>query len=153
VREKEVGKLIQFCSPLTCTGGLVFFATVALLLVGCQNRLVNPQHKVYQLGERFELKVGETASIGAEKLKISFQSVLEDSRCPMNAYCLWAGNATVSLKLKKRLVEQVALNTFVEPKHVEFLQYVIELIQLDPYPPDATPIDQEDYTATLVVTR
>lgn len=133
---------------------LVCFTAVALFLGGCQNTSVNPQLKVYQLGEKFELIVGETALVDGENLKIKFLSVQEDSRCPMNAYCIWAGNATVGLGLQKVLSkEEIVLNTYLEPKQVQYLEYEIELTWLAPYPPDRETIPQEDYIATLVVRK
>jgi len=133
---------------------LISFTAVALLLVGCQKSSVNPQLKAYQLGEKFELMVGETALVDGENLKIKFLSVLADSRCPMNAYCIWVGNATVGLELQKVLSkEKIALNTYLEPRQVQFLQYEIELIELAPYPPDTSPTPQENYRATLVVRK
>ncbi len=46
-----------------------------------------------KLGEEFELAVHQTAQITDENISITFQEVLEDSRCPVDVTCIWAGLA------------------------------------------------------------
>ncbi len=42
-------------------------------------------------GQTLTLAVGETASLGVEGASVSFDRVVEDSRCPANAQCIWQG--------------------------------------------------------------
>ena len=44
------------------------------------------------LGSEFTLAPGETALVGDDGLLVTFESVTEDSRCPMDAICVWAGS-------------------------------------------------------------
>lgn len=46
--------------------------------------------------------MGEEKSLQKEKLKIKFVDVPEDSRCPMNARCVWIGNARIKLKVNNQ---------------------------------------------------
>ena len=47
------------------------------------------------INREFSLGIGQTASVEGEKLFIKFKAVLEDSRCPINVVCVWAGNGKV----------------------------------------------------------
>src|SRR5829696_8413474 len=50
-----------------------------------------------------ELKVHESAegSIKGERVKLGFEAVVSDSRCPANAMCIWQGAATATLSFTK----------------------------------------------------
>src|SRR5262245_25820104 len=65
--------------------------------VGFNNALLYARQsrktKVTRLGQEFELKVNQEALIVGEGLAVSFDSVLEDSRCPEGVDCIWSGNA------------------------------------------------------------
>jgi len=43
------------------------------------------------LGEEFSLSVGQTVGISGENLKITFDEVSQDSRCPTDVECAWEG--------------------------------------------------------------
>ena len=53
------------------------------------------------LGEEFLLKIGHSAVIRGEDLKISFEQVLEESRCPRNVTCVWEGRVVVVVEICK----------------------------------------------------
>ena len=46
-------------------------------------------------GVPFALEVGESATVGGAE--VAFLEVVEDSRCPTGAECVWAGKARVRL--------------------------------------------------------
>lgn len=43
-------------------------------------------------------RIGETVSVGGPK--VTPLAVLEDSRCPMNARCVWAGQVRLSIRVE-----------------------------------------------------
>lgn len=45
------------------------------------------------------LKPGETASDASGSITVTFVEVLEDSRCPADAVCVWAGQVKVLLEV------------------------------------------------------
>jgi hypothetical protein len=51
------------------------------------------------LDEEFSLSVGQRASIAGENLAIRFEEVLEDSRCPRDVVCIWAGRVTCMVEI------------------------------------------------------
>jgi hypothetical protein len=109
------------------------------------------------LGENFTLQIGETALIGGADVCIRLDSVPSDSRCPLNALCVWPGNAKVAITVCTKSGEsaQRELNTFTEPKTATFLNYQIDLAELNPYPVaiEDTTERKAPYTAVLVVRK
>ena len=47
------------------------------------------------LDDEFTIRYGHSVTLARENLAITFKSVLEDSRCPTGAECVWEGNARV----------------------------------------------------------
>ena len=121
---------------------------------GCAAGLSEPKNVA--LGESFTLEVGEAAQIEAEALQIGFENVPTDSRCPTDVQCIWEGDATVRVWVQKapRTRERLALHTSArEPRSATYQGYGIELLRLAPLPVSGRTIEQEDYEATLEVTR
>ena len=46
---------------------------------------------------RVEIRLGGFAQLSGQDIGISFDQVVEDSRCPANVVCVWAGRAVVAL--------------------------------------------------------
>ncbi|HEY0078798.1 MAG TPA: hypothetical protein VGB73_09155 [Pyrinomonadaceae bacterium] len=107
------------------------------------------------LEREFKLRLGQSAQVRGEDLKIEFVSVPEDSRCPTGVNCIWEGNGRVSLRLRKarRDAASVALNTTTEPRNASYMNYELRLVNLSPYPKANHPIDKKSYVATLLVRR
>lgn len=106
-------------------------------------------------GHEFKLKVGQEASLKGERLKVRFDSVAEDSRCPEGVVCVWAGNARVSLVLEQAggARSTLELNTNVEPKAAAAEGFEVRLTNLSPYPRADARLDPKQYVVTLVVGR
>lgn len=107
-----------------------------------------------RLGEEFDLRLNETAYIADSRLSIRADSVPEDSRCPENAVCVWAGNARVSLTLRDGTNTAAAdLNSTLEPHAVIRWAYTVRLVDVRPNPRAGERIPAETYVIRLVVTR
>lgn len=108
------------------------------------------------LGESFTLRVGESALLEVEALRIGFQAVPTDSRCPKGENCIWEGDAIVRVWVQRGsgAKEERELHTSErEPGAADFESWTIRLVALDPYPVSGRTIRQADYIATLRVTR
>lgn len=107
------------------------------------------------IGEPFQLHVGERAEIEEVALDIRFLEVAADSRCPSNALilCVWAGDAAVVVETSPIGADarHHVLHTTLDPDSVVLGSVRLTLRVLDPYPQDVTPIAREDYVATFVV--
>lgn len=107
------------------------------------------------LDQEFDIRVGQWVTIEGERLRVTFNRVAEDSRCPEGVQCVWAGNAKVVLRLSKarKRASTMSLNTGVDPKLAAYRGYEVKLVKLDPYPKEGRPVRKRDYVATLVVSR
>ena len=97
------------------------------------------------------LKYNQKAIVNSE-LTIHFEGVAGDSRCPMDANCVWAGDGEINLNLsKENESKDISLHTTLDPKLYDFAGYRIELKTLNPYPKSTEIIKQEDYNVELMI--
>lgn len=114
-----------------------------LLLSACATS--PPARPPIKLGEEFALALGESVRIERENVTITFEKVIEDSRCPMNARCIWEGNARIAIRCGKAACE---LNTSTRFNTREKIaDFFIELRRLEPDRAAGVPI--KGYVATL----
>ena len=107
-----------------------------------------------QLGEEFDLRVNETAYIADTRLSIQAVAVPEDSRCPTDVVCAWAGNARVSVALREGTSAETAdVNSTLQPRAVTRFGYVLELIDVRPGRLAGQPLPVEAYVIRLVARR
>jgi len=123
---------------------LVFLAVAAL---GCGG----PTE--VDLGQDFTLAFGKSAAIEGTGITVTFEDVLEDSRCPNDVDCIQAGNARIQLAVNTP-ARRVVLHTHGDSTYAVVLQtgirqLVIQLGTLLPYPQAGEPIDERTYRATL----
>lgn len=115
-----------------------------------------PGHERPEEKDKVELKVKYGGEATYQDLSITLVDVPDDSRCPVDAQCVWAGNARVQLvlKLAQGNPTQVELNTHDSmQRSVEFEGYTITLADLHPYPVLNSTIDPRDYVATLQIVK
>jgi hypothetical protein len=107
------------------------------------------------LSKEFSLGIGQSASVEGEGLVIKFKAVLEDSRCPINVVCVWAGNGKVEFEVMDTdgQNKSVFLNTEEEPGEVTLKRHKLKLIYLNPPRIDGVSISPGDYSVTLLVER
>jgi hypothetical protein len=107
------------------------------------------------IDQEFSLGIGQTARIEGDKLVIKFKAVLEDSRCPNNVACVWAGNGKVELEVLDidGQNKTVTLNTEEEPKATTLKGHKLTLISLNPPRVDGVKMSPGDYSVTLLVER
>lgn len=85
----------------------------------------------------FVIKQGETIGLNSGQLTIKFVGIVQDSRCPREMYCAWAGQAVINLALQDAThpLTLVKLTLDNEPKTMpEFPGYKIKFSTLTPYP-------------------
>ena len=101
-----------------------------------------------------EVKAAEVVTI--DELRITFEGVSEDSRCPTGVQCVWAGDAAATFTLEKppAAAQQHTLHTSGRyERQTNYDNFTIGLEDLKPYPKQGADIAPGDYRATLVVTR
>jgi hypothetical protein len=104
--------------------------------------------------ETVVLRPGESTWIIKAGLFLTFEKVVQDSRCPTGAVCVWAGDGEVQLSVQQAggVTMDYRLHTNLDPKAVEVDVWRISLKKLDPYPVLGATIDPAAYIVTLEVT-
>ena len=104
-----------------------------------------------EANRQFDLAVGQEARIQGTQVSVRFNSVGEDSRCPSDVQCVWAGNAVVRLSFSSSegASTEASLNTTLDPKTIAYGGYIFRLLDLKPAPKSGTRIPAAEYVATL----
>jgi hypothetical protein len=131
-------------------------ALAAMLAASALASAGDTEPRAVKTGESFELGPGGAVRADGQALEIRFEKVVADSRCPKGAQCVWAGDATVRLSLKRgeaaretcdvRLSTAQAVGTGDSDLHVR-------LLGLTPFPVSGRVIDPRDYRARLELTH
>jgi hypothetical protein len=128
--------------------------TVMVFVQACKKDKQVQLHGTHSigLGEKIQISVnGNTVTLTA--------SNFNDSRCPINALCVWAGVATGSFTFKDSSKEQTvelclgACEVVSKPKKQAIIlnetNYTVELTEFTPYPGTT----KENIKATIVLTK
>jgi hypothetical protein len=102
-----------------------------------------------------EIKMHKETVDRSSGLRIKFVGLAEDSRCPTDTDCIWAGNARISIRVsgKRMAARTLTLNSTTNPKVVAYGGYKFRLVDLTPHPRSNIRIDPNGYQATIEVTR
>ena len=106
------------------------------------------------IGQPFTVRAGSTVHISGRTLTVTFDRVLEDSRCPEDTTCVWAGDAVVRLRLQGGRAENAVLDLHTHanyPQEGTFQKHRLRLVGLAPARRDNSTIPPENYVATVVV--
>lgn len=108
-----------------------------------------------QTSSQVKLLINKQKIVTKDKLTIKFASLVEDSRCPVDTNCIWAGNAKIQIKISsaKNAAKTFELNTNLNPQIVSFAGYEIKLVNLTPQPASNIRINRNGYAATLAVSK
>jgi len=79
---------------------MIVISVLAALLTACVG---SPAYEYRRNSEPETIKIaiGQTVTAPASGLTVTFDSIEQDSRCPINAKCLWEGVAIVNVSVKK----------------------------------------------------
>jgi hypothetical protein len=138
---------------------LISSGITCFVLLSCNAADGNPHSngrtQVARLGREFRLRARHQVTLKGESLRINFVEVKEDSRCPADVKCVWAGNAAVRLNvsIRGRGSKSLTLNTTGNSPPFDYRGYKIRLVQLSPYPRSDRKIAAGDYIVTLLVNK
>jgi hypothetical protein len=99
-----------------------------------------------------------SGDIGGDTIRLCFDSLISDSRCPANAICVWAGSALAKFSLTKN-GESTSFNLATLKygsynKDTVIMGYKIEFVNLSPYPGTvSTPVPADRIKAEIKITR
>jgi hypothetical protein len=132
--------------------GLRLLAVAAMLSVACFQSPTEPAG--VPLGQPFDLRAGSSVVVSGG-LKVTFDRVVADSRCPMDAICIWAGEAVLALKLAQGTAAPVEREVRVDSASpmTSFGAYTIKATALTPYPRSGLKPEPTDFVVTLTIAR
>lgn len=106
-----------------------------------------------QLGETFALAIGQSAEVQGRDLGVTFKDVISDSRCPVDVYCVWAGEATVVLEVisgvQREDIEMSMLGG--DSVTIELDGYEITAVALTPHRLADQSIERGDYRLEMTI--
>ncbi len=139
----------------TIMKSMIIFSGIlaAIISAGCEKDL--SLKSTLLLNDTIELVNFETRYNYENKLSLRMDSVLSDSRCPLNVVCDWAGNAEVQFLI----TVDSSQTYFVLNTHggINFNTdtvisgYEIKLLKLSPYPEDPGEILQVEYYSEVIL--
>jgi hypothetical protein len=130
------------------------------LLLGCDDHAPIPLYRAQQ--NIYTLRYGQTVMIRSLGIKIGFNDLLSDSRCPMGAMCYWEGVAEIKLSLTKQYMDTLFIKSsiagYVDRNKgfhmpIDTIGIQVKLLQLDPYPKIGYKSRISSYTALLEISR
>lgn len=91
------------------------------------------------LNKEFILLKGDCRNVeGGDKVRICYDSLLQDSRCPVGMMCIWAGVAagkfSFSVNSEEHILTLATANLAGYRKDTTVGNYHIELLEIAPYP-------------------
>lgn len=103
--------------------------------------------------QEFTLSPGEQAHVVNTRTFVAFDRVENDSRCPADAICIQGGDALVKIRvIEEGRSAPYDLHTG-DMAPISHAEVTVALIQLAPYPFSSSPIQPDEYRATLKVTK
>ena len=134
----------------------IAFAILAITFFACSPK-PNYGGSEFEMGSEFDLGVGKMGKAKDSDLKVKFNGITEDSRCPDGVNCMWAGkvlaNITVSNSEGSQTFDFTQEGKTNKIATKKFKGYKIHLHQVSPYPKDKVKIDKQKYSVRLSVTE
>ena len=129
-------------------------AVIVLMAHSCSKKDIELKEGILEIG----VQQCAAGNIGSDNLTLCVDSVLEDSRCPSGAVCVWEGRAVVKFSLTKENQKYpFALSTSARlgqyKKDTLLLGYKIELINVHPYPKTGSSTPNNKKTAEVKISR
>lgn len=125
----------------------------AILAASSCTRLADVQ---VPLNEEFCLTIGQRASVTGEDLAVSFEEMTEDSRCPSDVTCVWAGSVSCVVELTR--AGSCYRMTLTEPgltseyTREEYEEYELAF-HVFPYPEAGKQIADDAYRLHLIISK
>jgi hypothetical protein len=128
------------------------FLCVVLAASSCSR----PNDVQVLLNEELCLSIGQHASVTGEDLAVTFEEVTEDSRCPSDVTCVWAGRVSCVLELthpgssdRMTLTEPGLTSEYTREEYEEY-----ELaFHVTPYPEAGKKIANDTYRLHLIISK
>jgi len=101
-------------------------------------------------GEKLRVQIHQEKRFPRNRIFVRFVELVEDSRCPTDTNCVWAGNATIKIRVRAHgRSHDLTLDTNGRNQSAIAEGYSIKLISLTPQPRSNIRINRNGYVATF----
>lgn len=122
---------------------------LAATLVACQSTSA-PAPQSASLNQEIQLAPGQQAAYQQQALNVEFVRVVDDSRCPSDVTCVWAGEVKVQLATRINAAEAVQ-HEIIAGQHATVGDFRLLVVKVQPEPISTRPVSPEEYRVTLRV--
>jgi hypothetical protein len=99
----------------------------------------------------------QSYTVDSKKLTLCLDSIIDDSRCPVDAVCIWQGMGVARFKLNAENMDHIITLATLKFAHYNrdttIAGFKIELINLSPQSKVNKPVSYKDYVAEVNVTK
>lgn len=108
----------------------IFLLLIITLSLGCKKKTVH-------LNEEFNLDFNKTAIVkmDGQKMEITFNKLVDESRCPPNTQCVWQGEVAVRIQVDGDSEYIIGFHS-AYPSSIEYKDRRIKLIEVNYDKPD-----------------
>ncbi len=136
--------------------GILSGIILIFLTFSCEKdtNLLNNQSVSGKLGDTITLTIGELAFYQVPGAYIRFDTITEDSRCPLNLECIWAGRVTARFTVQNKSgdTEQIEITQPGSDTLKDLFDgMILKLIEVFPYPVYPERITPEDYRIQIIL--
>ena len=101
-----------------------------------------------------DVKVQINKQVKANGVTVEFVELMEDSRCPVDVDCVWAGNAKIKVRVSKNGRSKfLELNTMPETVLASYAGYRFKLKALLPELRSNVRVNRNAYVASIEMTK
>jgi len=109
-----------------------------------------PAPRAASLNQEVQLAPGEQVAYGSHGLTVEFVRIAEDSRCPTDTTCVWAGEVKVQVATRTGGAEAVQ-HEIKAGEHATVGAFRVLVVNVQPERLSTREIPQEEYRVTLKV--
>lgn len=129
-------------------------ATYIVLICFCAFAKAQNETPKEEIEHTIEIQLGVGESQKINDIKITFLEVIEDSRCPKDVDCVWAGQAKITILVEEKGIDPVEKElTFSSPSKTIYIHksdaLTIKAVRLSPYPETSLAISKRVYYLEL----
>lgn len=121
---------------------------VLILFSACDTE---PDPNVFRYGDEHEFHPFQMYRSTDRRMQLTIDDV-QDSRCPLNVVCFWAGEARVKMSINIVKEYEIELSTF-DHQADTLEHYEIRLMNVEPYPEIPNKLDINQYSVFIKVSR
>jgi hypothetical protein len=124
---------------------------MCLALAGCGAPRAQ-QTKTVAPGAQVTLAPGAGVSVKDAQLEVRFVAVTEDSRCPADVTCIWAGEIKAQIEIRQNS-QPASRVEILEGGSTVAGGYRVTVVRVEPQRVSSAPVAPQDYRVTMNVDK